>query len=85
MSFSLDLPDEIYTALARAAAASGTTPVQWIANHLPADDVPAAGTLAERFAGRTGRIASQGGEALSQDPGQKFADYLEEKRRAGNL
>lgn len=86
MSHSLDLPDHIYAALEQAAAASGTTPVQWIASRLPSPVAESDNrSLAERFAGRTGRIASGQGEPLSEDCGNKFADYLEEKRKAGRL
>jgi hypothetical protein len=34
MSQSLQLPDAVYKALQEAAAANGTTPVEWIAAHL---------------------------------------------------
>jgi hypothetical protein len=41
--------------------------------------------LAELFAGRVGLIDSGGRETLSQEGGEKFADHLEAKRRAGHL
>ena len=44
-----------------------------------------AKSLADLFAGRIGRIGSGGKEALSRNAGQKFTDYLEEKRREGTL
>jgi hypothetical protein len=89
MSRNLELPDPIYDALEQAAAASGTTPLAWIAAHLPhATDVSAsngAKSLADLFAGRTGRVASAGHEALSENCGERFAEHLEQQRREGRL
>jgi hypothetical protein len=44
-----------------------------------------AQTLADRFAGRTGRINSGGSERLSGDTGEKFTQYLEIKHAERNL
>ena len=89
MSRPLDLPEPIFDALTRAAVASGTTPVGWIAAHLPPPSAEVAchgaKSLADRFAGRTGRISSGGGVALSEDCGQRFSDDLEQKRQEGRL
>jgi hypothetical protein len=90
----LEIPDELYAMLKEAAEASGTTPLGWIAAHLPkAKDIEhlqeaveqGPGTLAELFAGRVGRIQSGGKERLSEECGEKFTDYLEAKRRVGDL
>jgi hypothetical protein len=94
MSHLLEIPDELYAALQAAAEACGTTPLEWIAAHLP----PAAGitgthatpagapkTLADLFAGRVGRIQSGGTERLSEACSEKFMDYVEAKRKAGHL
>jgi hypothetical protein len=90
MSQSLELPDPVYDALSQAASASGTSPVGWIVAHLPAPASPApamggAKTLADLFAGRTGRITSDGHTAWSEESGQRFADELERKRAEGRL
>jgi len=89
MSHQLELPDSIYAALEKAAQSSGTTPVGWIVAHLPNDvsEESASGqqTMADLFAGRTGRIRSGGKEELSESCGEKFTDYLEEKRAEGRL
>lgn len=94
MSHTLELPDELYAALLKAADASGLTPIDWIAVHLfeargknegESDKMGHAGTLADLFAGRVGRIRSGGKEQLSEDCGTKFTNYLEEKRRSGRL
>jgi len=94
MSHTLEIPDPLYTVLEEAAEASGLTPVDWIAAHLPqaqqADEAKAGErgrprTLADLFRGRVGRVRSGGKERLSEDCGVKFAEYLEEKRRAGHL
>ena len=94
MSHLLEIPDELYTALQAAADARGTTPLGWIAAHLPqaaetagthAEPAEGPKTLAELFAGRVGRIRSGGTERLSEACGEKFTDYVEAKRRAGCL
>ncbi|HEX5726947.1 MAG TPA: hypothetical protein VFX98_15840 [Longimicrobiaceae bacterium] len=92
MSRMLELPDPVYTALHDAASACGLTPAAWIAAHLPsagtAEEDAGAGapqTLADRFAGRVGRFGSGGRERLSEDTGDRFAEHLEAKRRAGSL
>ena len=89
MSRNLELPDPVFDALEQAASASGTTPVGWIAAHLPAPVPPAAGngakSLADLLAGHIGRIHSGGRETLSENCGERFTDYLEQKRREGRL
>ena len=94
MSHLLEIPDALYSALQVAAEACGTTPLGWIAAHLPpaaetagTHDAPtgAPKTLAELFAGRVGRIRSGGTERLSEACGEKFTAYVEAKRRAGCL
>ncbi|ETX01676.1 MAG: hypothetical protein ETSY1_06550 [Candidatus Entotheonella factor] len=73
MSHILEIPDALYAALQKAADASGTTPLGWIAAHLPnttgAEELYKQGdtepkTLADLFAGRVGRIRSGGGGAF---------------------
>jgi hypothetical protein len=89
VSHRIELPDDLYNALDEAAKADGTTPIGWIASHLPKADNhepdPGLRTLADLFRGRVGRIRSGGRERLSEDCGQKFADYLEQKRKEGRL
>jgi hypothetical protein len=91
MSHVLEIPDDLYTALQAAAEACGTTPLGWIAAHLPpTTETPDASagvptTLADLFAGRVGRIRSGGTERLSEACGEKFTDYVEAKRQAGLL
>lgn len=93
MSRMLELPDPVYAALSKAAAACGLTPAGWIAAHLPEtgastqplSSVERPQTLADLFAGRVGQIDSGGGERLSEDTGERFAEHLEDKRRAGRL
>lgn len=54
---------------------------------LPADDSgpPAPGeSLADAFAGRIGRIDGTT-EALSEETGRRFTEYLVEKQRQGRL
>ena len=94
MSHLLEIPDKLYAALKEVAEAAGTTPIGWIAAHLPKtkgiEDLQevqeeSSKTLADLFAGRVGRIQSGGKERLSEACGEKFTDYLEAKRKAGHL
>jgi hypothetical protein len=89
MSQNLELPDPLFDALQQAATASGTTPVGWIAAHLPAmpetKDEKGPKNLAEALAGRIGTVHSGGKERLSENCGEKFTDYLVQKRREGRL
>lgn len=94
MSHMLEIPDALYAALKKAAKSSGTTPLGWLAAHLPkttdmegGQEVQEEGakTLADLFAGREGRIQSGSKERLSETCGEKFTDYLEAKRKAGHL
>lgn len=89
MSHSLDLPDPVYDALQQAASASGTTPVGWIAAHLPPSAPPTAAngakTLADLLSGYIGQFHSGSKEPLSENTGERFTDYLEQKRREGRL
>ncbi len=92
MSQILELPDPVFDALQQAATASGTTPVGWIAAHLHAAPPPAGDeirngpkTLADMFKGHIGGIASGGDETLSERCGERFTEYLLQKRREGRL
>lgn len=92
MSRSVELPDADFERLEEAAAAEGMTPAAWIIAQLPvprpcshAKDDGKPRTLAERFAGRVGVVASGGKERLSERTSEIFGEILEEKRRAGRL
>jgi hypothetical protein len=90
MSKSLELPDSVFDALEQAANASGTTPVGWIAAHLPPARTPTPKSnepksLADAMAGHIGTVHSGGKEALSRNCGELFTDYLVQKRREGRL
>lgn len=93
MTRNLELPENVLEALQRAASAAGQTPSDWIAAHLPVEEhaiLPdtterRAKTLADLFEGRTGKVRSGGGEALSETCGAKFAEHLEAKRAANRL
>ncbi|HSU15372.1 hypothetical protein [Longimicrobium sp.] len=89
MSRMVELPDDIYQQVEEAAAAAGTTPAGWIAAQLPQQesDTPAESQvpISQRLAGRVGRIASGGIEALSRPSGNAFTDYLVAKKREGRL
>ena len=87
----LELPDPVHAALLRAAADCGVTPAAWIAAHLgtahSTNGVPPSPTktMADRFAGRTGVVASGSPGDWSSNIGERFIDHLEEKKKAGHL
>lgn len=92
MSQSLEVPERDYGEIQEAAQACGLTPLGWIVSHLPEESsanapsvVPKPRTMAERLAGRVGRISSGTGEPSSDDVAEHFAEYLEEKQRQGRL
>src|SRR5687767_5135975 len=92
MSRSVDLPDSVFAALEEAATASGTSPAEWIAAHLPqpaptvepeCDGQPPR-TLAERLEGYIGLVHSGRGD-LSERVSELFADGVVEKHRERQL
>jgi hypothetical protein len=92
MSRSVELPEVVYAALEEAAAASGTTPAEWIAARVP-QPAPAIGpecegqpprTLAERFEGYIG-LVSCGPSDLSERHSELLAEGMVEKHRARQL
>ncbi|MBC8228426.1 hypothetical protein H8E77_02615 [bacterium] len=85
MSHTLEIPDELYDALKKAAESSDMTPLAWIAAHLPNTPDIKPKTLADLFAGRIGRIRSGSQKSLSEDCGPTFTEYLNEKQRGGHL
>lgn len=88
MSQTVELPDSVYAALKNVADATGTTPAEWIAAHLPKAPVETVNngkTAADLFAGRIGRFRSSGQETLSEDTGKKFTEYVVQKKREGVL
>lgn len=92
MSQILELPDEIYDRLQKAAADAGKSPVDFIAdvtapvtNGAPPSTGAKPLTLRERFGDLIGGFRSGSKEPLSENCGEKFADYLEQKRREGRL
>jgi hypothetical protein len=92
MSRSIDLPDSVYTALEEAAAASGTTPAEWIEARLPQPapaiepecEGPPPRTLAERSEGYIG-LFSSGATDLSERVGELYGEGMVEKHRARQL
>jgi hypothetical protein len=92
MSRTLELPDEVFADVEKAAAVKGTTPVGFIAEaaavaaHTSPDNPNRQKkTLRERSAGLIGGFHSGSTEPLSEETGENFTDYLEQKRREGRL
>lgn len=93
MSRSVELSDEDYVRLVRAAEVEGITPAEWIARRIPAcakepeacSNGRPARTMADVLAGRVGLIDSGGDGMLAERHSELFGDYLEEKRKAGRL
>jgi hypothetical protein len=87
MSKSVDLSASVHDALEEAATASGTTPEEWIAAHLPAtepvSDKPSR-LLAERFEGYLGLVSLERTD-LAARASELFAEGMEEKYREGRL
>lgn len=91
MSKTIMMPDALFARLERAAAGVGATPLGWIDSMLPmdtngrpsADGLPR--TMAERLAGRLGRIGSGTGLPAADEASDSFAEYLLAKQRAGHL
>lgn len=89
----IELPDEVFARLQAAAAKAGQSPAEFIADvtstatsgapHAPDEKRL---TLRERMSGSIGAVHSGlGKERLSENRGEKFTGYLEQKRREGRL
>lgn len=92
MSRSVELTDEDFARLERAAEVEGITPAEWVArciprstNPLPCTNGKPARTMADVLAGRVGLFDSGGDGMLSERHSELFGNYLEEKRKAGRL
>lgn len=90
MSKTIGMPEDLFTYLNMAAAAEGLTPRLWVDNKLPGEaQDPGTGTrprtMAERLAGRLGRIGSETGHPSAAEASDAFAEYLLAKQRAGRL
>jgi hypothetical protein len=94
MSRSIELSDEEYAGLERAAEMEGITPAEWIARRIPrwadadfrsSSEGQPVRTMADRLAGRIGRFHSGNGQPSSDNLRESFSEYLEEKHRAGHL
>ena len=90
MSKSIELSDQDYARIQRAADAAGMPVEVFLIKNLPGDN-PQAGpgtaprTMGERLAGRLGRIGSATGQPSSADAADAFTEYLLAKQRAGRL
>jgi hypothetical protein len=89
MSRTLEISDELYERIENAASVTGTTPTDWLDRHVPKTNgkpapVAEGKTLRERLEGLIGNFASGDGQ-LSQNTGEKFTDYVEQKRREGRF
>lgn len=92
MSKTIEMTDELFARLESAAAGEGVTPLHWIGSMLPAelDGNPSSAdgrpkTMAERLAGRLGRIGSGTGLPAADEAADSFAEYLLAKQREGRL
>lgn len=92
MSKMIEVPEDLFAHLDRAAAAERLTPRVWMNDRLPQpmSGCPGGGdgepkTLADLFAGRVGLFSSGNGEPRLEALRESFADYLEQKHRDGRL
>jgi hypothetical protein len=89
----IELSDEDYAHLERAAEREGITPAEWVARRIPRwatePDPCVQGnggrTMADRLAGRIGLFSSGNGQPSSDNVSESFAEYLEQKQREGRL
>jgi hypothetical protein len=93
MSRTLELPDDVYAAVERAAAARGKTPAEWVAEKAGGtahprpdrEDVqPGPKTLRERLAGIIGSVEIDPSK-LREDPNDPYWNHLLQKWREGRL
>ena len=95
---TIEFSEQDFAAIERAAAAEGIPVDEWVVAHLPLNrsraesvDAPpspeakSGRTMADRFAGRLGGFDSGTGHPSSEDLGESFREYLQEKHRNGCL
>jgi hypothetical protein len=85
---TITLLPEIEAPLADAARKRGMTPeslaVETLRQNFPPSEPDRATTLYDYLAGYIGAVEGTG-ESLSENCGEKFTDWLVEKRKAGRL
>ena len=90
---TLTLTPEIEKLLAREAQRQGTTPESLALDALQerfgeetkeTPETESEGSAYDLFAGRIGRIHGSN-EALSQNPGERFTEYVVKKHQEGHL
>lgn len=74
----------MYNALQDRIGVINSSSAEHAQSPAPPETKPAR-TMADRLAGRVGVFESTGDGRLSQNTGERFTDYLKEKRRAGHL
>ncbi len=82
MSRALELPDELYERIERAAGEAGVTPVAWLEQHVPrTDGTPGeSASLYERMKGQIGKYTVDW-DRLKDDPNDPFfSDILRQQR-----
>jgi hypothetical protein len=87
---TIGIPDESYERLMEVAAQENRTPAEWIIARLPlpsrnSGTCAQPRTMAERLAGRLGRIGSETGYPSAAEASDSVAEYLLAKQRAGRL
>jgi hypothetical protein len=87
---TITLPPEIEAPLAEQARQRGTTPESLAVETLrqafqkPAEEPPPGGTLYDALKDYSGVVEGTG-ESFSENCGERFTDYLVEKKRRGHL
>jgi hypothetical protein len=84
MSKTLELPDEVYSALKQAAQKRGTSPEEWIADQLERCESEPK-TLYDLMKDKIGGVHSGGKERIAENASEIFGEILEGKRREGRL
>jgi hypothetical protein len=87
MSRTLEVPDELYERLEKAAAEVHKTPLEYLDYALPSREEfePLQGSLYDLIRDHIGVFNSGGIENMKEDPNDPLLNILLEKKRKGTL
>jgi hypothetical protein len=89
MSRTLEIPNELYERLEKAAAEVHKTPLEYLDDAIPSlrslTPLPAGLTLYDLMKDHIGKVKGTPLEELQEDPNDPFFNYLLQKKREGRL